>query len=88
MDEISISSLVGELHQPLNNALKDPLYNTIAVHYHLIFAREREGERVGGREKYRTEKKKEGEGGGTVQRMIRLRLYVKFVRLLSEIQRL
>lgn len=27
MDEISISSVVGELHQPLNNALNDPRQN-------------------------------------------------------------
>lgn len=32
------------------------------------------------------ERKKGEEGSSTVQRMIRLRLYVKFVKLLSEIQ--
>lgn len=82
MDEISISSLVGEQHQPLNNALKDPRQNNSCSLSPNLHKRERE------REKYRTEKKKEGEGGGTVQSMIRLRIYVKFVRLLSEIHRL
>lgn len=80
---MSISSQVGELHQLLNNTLKDPRQNNSCSlsPYLRKREREREGER-------NTEWSRGGEGGGTVQRMIRLRLYVKFVRLLSEIQRL
>lgn len=44
MDEISISSLVGELHPPLNNTLKDPRKNNSCSLSPNLCARERNTE--------------------------------------------
>lgn len=53
MDEISISSLVGELHQPLNNALKDPRQNNSCSLSPNLRKREREREIQNGKEERR-----------------------------------
>lgn len=53
MDEISISSLVGEQHQPLNNALKDPHQNNSCSLSPNLHKREREREIQNGKEERR-----------------------------------
>ena len=50
MDEMSISSQVGELHQPLNNTLKDPRQNNSCSLSPYLRKRERERGRERGRE--------------------------------------
>lgn len=61
MDEMRVSSLVGELHQPFRQCSERP-----PPKQQLFTITQSLQER--GREKYRTEKKEKGEGGGSVQK--------------------